>query len=313
MGVAAQINVPFLITVSGSEPIRSSAEIEQLIPVLDRSGELGIWALVKNEGNRHVAVRNGRARVSIQGGAEIGALEFPASTPILPTSTEYLVSRNRLTLPESGSYLVEASVDLDSGTRSNANVVFGTSASLHIADLKVQSNQSGPTAIIEIVNDGEVGLLPQGILEIHDEQGVALAQGSTPAPGMLRPGEAAQLQVGLPRSMTGMSSITASIGYGPNLVARRVRQVANDRLASSSSSGEADPGVWGANTTDELTASLPSLRASAVLSVSSLAGLAAAALAALSIAMFIHWRFNCVRVEPNYRAEDDLDSGKESR
>ena len=187
-GIAGQLGVPFLITISGKGKVASSATIEKFAPVLESDGRIGFRALVQSNGNRYVTAK-GTVQVDQADGKHLGSLEFPQTTPILQGDERLMQTQGSLPLQMGARYKASVSVDYGAKKPATTDASFTVSApAVAAANLSVCENlDKGPTLSATLQNSGDLGVMPNVTLAVKQESGSDLGSGPLPAPPLIWP------------------------------------------------------------------------------------------------------------------------------
>ena len=230
VGVAAQVGVPFLITVKGAGALARQPSLDSLVPVLEPDGSLGFRAGVTNRGNVHFYAR-GIVDVADASGKPWGRLELRETTAILPGTSELLYSDQPILFKDGATYRARATVSFGEGSPEVKEIEFGASAALRIEDVAPRTTPAGELDVrVRLKNSGTLGLLPRVVMAIRRDDGKVVGVLSPNQDPLVWPAQGVEVNARYPgRLPPGKYALVARAEYG----AFSVQQEAPFEIGSS--------------------------------------------------------------------------------
>ncbi|MHB8992207.1 MAG: hypothetical protein ACYC66_11315 [Chloroflexota bacterium] len=221
VGVSGQLGVPFLIAVQGGASLTREASVDRLIPVLEPDGRVSFRVQFVNRGNLHLVPR-GFVEVSRANGSPAGKLDLPETTPILPGTERLLQVDGSLPLEPETGYGARVTLEYGGGAPAVADAMFAVKAAMAIEKMSVRENpDKGPTLLLSLRNDGEVGLLPRVQVAVRGDDGRVRGNAAPQTP-LLWPGQTTDVEVQYPaRLPTGEYILVARADYGGSSPAQK--------------------------------------------------------------------------------------------
>lgn len=220
VGVAAQVGVPFLITVKGAAPLAQQAHLETIVPVLESNGSLGFRATVENSGNTHFYAR-GAVDVVDERGNPWGRLTLRDTTAVLPGSTELVYSDRPIAFTEGASYTARAAVSFGDGTPEvKKEAVFDAVAALEIDEVVPSATAEGGLEVrLQLKNSGGLGVLPRVMMAVRGEDGRVAGVLSPNEQPLVLPGQTLEMEARYPgRLAPGKYDLVARAEYASSSV-----------------------------------------------------------------------------------------------
>jgi hypothetical protein len=212
-----QITVPFLIAVDGEGDLDRAASIEQFAPILERDGRIGFQALIRNDGNLHF-VSQGSVRIGEAGDEPFGALDFPASTPLLPSEQSLITAQGSLPLEDGKRYAASTAISFegDDPVQASAEFTVQLDRVMSLGSASVCENlDRGPSLAITLQNGGDLGIRPVVQLEVRDANGNSVGSTQLTDGAVFWPHQQTEIVTDLPqRLVTGQYSLIARVTYG---------------------------------------------------------------------------------------------------
>jgi hypothetical protein len=245
VGVAAQVGVPFLITVKGVEPLTQQPSFDRLVPVLEPNGGLGFRAAVENRGNTHFYSR-GTVEVTSEGGQSWGRAELRESTAILPGTLELLYSDRPISFREGTTYRAKGTISFGEGSPQGHELEFRASSILEIDEVSAQTGASGELDVfLRLRNTGGLGLLPRIVMAVREEQGKVAGVLAPNQQPLVWPGQSVEVQAEYPgRLSPGTYTLVARAEFG---AAAAQREIQFEIAKSTTQAGSSVPvSMWAA-------------------------------------------------------------------
>lgn len=203
VGVAAQIGVPFLITVNGSGTVVKQASVDSVVAVLEQDGELGFRVAVANRGNVHFYAR-GTVEIADAAGKTWGRVALRESTALLPGTKESLQSDQSIPFNQGETYTATGSVTIGDGNPAvKTDARFTADAAMDVEDvIPLTTPSGGLQARVTLRNKGGLGLMPKIMAAIRGEGGKVVGVFSPDQPQLVLPGQAVQIDAAYPGTLT---------------------------------------------------------------------------------------------------------------
>ncbi len=219
VGVAAQVGVPFLITVQGAGDLARQPVVDSLVPVLEPGGGLGFRAVIVNRGNVHLYAR-GTVDVVESGRKSGSRLALRETTAILPGAEELLYSDRTMPFREGAGYRARAEVSFGGGRPETKEIQFDATAVLAIEEVSPRPSPAGELDVrLRLKNDGGLALLPRVLMAVRGEDGKVVGVLSPNKEPLVRPGQTVEVEARYPgRLARGSYALVARAEFGSSSV-----------------------------------------------------------------------------------------------
>ena len=215
VGVAAQVGVPFLITVKGPAALAQQPSLDSLVPVLEPNGSLGFRTVVSNGGNVHFYA-SGTVDVTDGAGTPWGRLSLRDSTAVLPGTKELLYSDRPIAFVDGATYRAKSAVLFDGKTQQVRETEFAATAALEIEGVTPRTGPAGELGVdLQLKNSGGLGLLPRVMMAIRKADGTIAGVLSPNEQPLVWPGQTVEMQANYPGKLTpGKYALVARAEFG---------------------------------------------------------------------------------------------------